>query len=312
MAMFVEDFVKVNPFTRPALKLLGVKGIVMHYTATPNASAKNERDYFNGTCITQKRYASAHVFIDKKEARQIIPFNEVAYHANEKPCKIPSLKATASYYKGGGANLNTIGIELCIEKDGSLHPDTLKRAIDVVAYLCKVYKLNPLSDIYRHYDITGKNCPAFWVSNPKGFEQFKADVKAQLAPAKTSQPAPKPAAPASTGTYKVVKGDTLSGISKKYGMAVAELKSLNGLKSDLIKVGQVLKVKGPAPKTKLLTVLVQDLYTYKTANWNNKGQLVHKGDVFTVVDELMVSGSKMYKLKSGLYITANTKYVSVK
>ncbi|MDO4907063.1 LysM peptidoglycan-binding domain-containing protein [Neisseria sp.] len=43
-------------------------------------------------------------------------------------------------------------------------------------------------------------------------------------------------------THKVVSGDTLSALAKKYGTTVAGLKSLNGLKSDLIKVGQVLKV----------------------------------------------------------------------
>ncbi|MDI5791235.1 hypothetical protein PO124_31045 [Bacillus licheniformis] len=37
-----------------------MKGIVMHWTATPGASALNERNYFNGTCIADKRYASAH------------------------------------------------------------------------------------------------------------------------------------------------------------------------------------------------------------------------------------------------------------
>lgn len=44
-------------------------------------------------------------------------------------------------------------------------------------------------------------------------------------------------------THKVVKGDTLWDISRKYGTTVAKLKSLNGLKSDIIYPGQVLKVK---------------------------------------------------------------------
>ncbi|PCK22300.1 peptidoglycan endopeptidase [Bacillus pumilus] len=49
-----------------------------------------------------------------------------------------------------------------------------------------------------------------------------------------------------TATHKVVKGDTLSKIGKKYGMTVKELKSLNKLKTDLIKIGQKLKVKKTA------------------------------------------------------------------
>lgn len=269
MALYRTDLIKVNKYSRPGYKLLGVKGIIMHYTANPSASAKNHVTYFGKTLIEQneklpankRRYASAHFFVDKNEAVLIIPLNEVAYHANEKAPKLDKFKATASYYKGGNANLTTIGVELCIEKDGSLHPDTLKRAEQLVADLCKQFKLKE-TDIYRHYDVTGKNCPAFWVSNPSGFTKFKAVVKAKIAPVKTaSKPVVKPVAPA---------------------------------------------------EPKLLKVLASQLYTYKTANWNDKGVTVKAGDVFTVVDELTVSGSKMYKLKSGLYITANPKYVQVK
>ncbi|MBW8350301.1 LysM peptidoglycan-binding domain-containing protein [Bacillus sp. IITD106] len=49
-----------------------------------------------------------------------------------------------------------------------------------------------------------------------------------------------------TNTYKVVSGDTLSKIALTYGTTVNELKSLNGLTSDLIRVGQVLKVNAKA------------------------------------------------------------------
>lgn len=45
-------------------------------------------------------------------------------------------------------------------------------------------------------------------------------------------------------THTVVSGDTLSGIARKYGVTVAQLKQWNNLKSDLIHPGQVLKVSG--------------------------------------------------------------------
>jgi N-acetylmuramoyl-L-alanine amidase len=252
MALWRTSLLNVNRYTRPAIKLVGVRGIVVHYTATPSATAQNERDYFNGTCIAQKRSASAHIFVDKKEAILVVPLNEVAYHANERACRIPKLKASVPQYRGGDANLTTIGVEMCIEKDGSLHPDTLKRTIAVVAELCKMFKLKE-TDIYRHYDITGKNCPAFWVSNPAGFTAFKAEVAKALKPAPkpvakpAPKPAPKPVAPTpapapKADTYTVKAGDTLWGISKATGVSVADLKAINGLKSDVLQIGQVLRL----------------------------------------------------------------------
>src|SRR5699024_1589774 len=68
----------------------------------------------------------------------------------------------------------------------------------------------------------------------------------------TTKPDSKPTTPSqSTGsTYTVKSGDTLSHIALKYGTSVSALKQLNNLKSDLIYVGQKLKVKGSTSTTK--------------------------------------------------------------
>ncbi|MEG9295896.1 LysM peptidoglycan-binding domain-containing protein [Mangrovibacillus sp. Mu-81] len=69
---------------------------------------------------------------------------------------------------------------------------------------------------------------------------------------KISGTAPKPANSdsenlAKTTTYKVKNGDTLSAIAKKYKMTVNSLRKLNNLKTDMIYVGQALKVSSSAP-----------------------------------------------------------------
>ena len=50
--------------------------------------------------------------------------------------------------------------------------------------------------------------------------------------------------PPTTSRYMVSKGDTLSGIANRHGMGTSELKELNGLSSDTIRLGQSLKVRG--------------------------------------------------------------------
>lgn len=74
-----------------------------------------------------------------------------------------------------------------------------------------------------------------------------AELKADIFPAifrGGSTPAPKPGNPS---TYTVKSGDTLWEIAQATGVSVAELKRINGLTSDLIKVGQVLRLRGATP-----------------------------------------------------------------
>jgi LysM repeat protein len=95
--------------------------------------------------------------------------------------------------------------------------------------------------------VTGELAPKYTKAN---WTKCPTPAPAPKPPASTN-PAPAPApVPASSTTYKVVSGDTLGGIAKKYGTTVAAIKTANGLKSDLILVGQVLKVTGAAPAAK--------------------------------------------------------------
>ncbi|MEI4791573.1 LysM peptidoglycan-binding domain-containing protein [Bacillus sp. FJAT-53060] len=106
----------------------------------------------------------------------------------------------------------------------------------------KVQKGDSLSVLAKRYKTT--------VSKIKSDNKLKSDMiyvgqtlKVNEASSKTTT---KVKTASATATHKVVKGDTLSKIGKKYGMTVKELKSLNKLKTDLIKIGQKLEVKKTA------------------------------------------------------------------
>lgn len=66
-------------------------------------------------------------------------------------------------------------------------------------------------------------------------------------PGKNVVPAPPPVSTTSA-EYKVVRGDCLWLIARRYGITVAAIKEANGLSSDLLHPGQVLVIPGDAGK----------------------------------------------------------------
>lgn len=278
MALYDIDYVVKNKFSRPGYKLLGVLGIVIHWTANPGASDENHGAFFDGADGGGGRYAGAHMFVDKDSATLIIPVDEIAYQANEKACKIAKLKGSIKRADGstyhGDANVTTLSLELCVEKDGTIHPDTIKRAEKIVAEWCKKYKLT-VNDIYRHYDVTGKMCPKPFVDNPLLFTSFKKNVQTIMTPP-VVKPKPKPTA----GTHTVVSGDTLWGISQKYKVSVANLQSWNKGDLDPLPIGKVLKVVKPAAPKKVYTSLVEYLKAHgKPSDYASRKKLAAKYNI---------------------------------
>ncbi|MBP0725519.1 N-acetylmuramoyl-L-alanine amidase [Bacillus sp. RG28] len=181
MSNWRNDFVQKNKYTRPGTLLNSVKKIVLHWTANPGSSAANHQKYFNGTCIHEQRAASAHIFVDDNEAVCIVPLNEVAYHANGNNEMVNGVPYRGVPEIAPNANLKSIGVEMCVQKDGTISQATINRTVDVFVELCKMYKLTE-NDIVRHYDVTHKDCPSPFVNNGKLFEDFKKSIGALLRP----------------------------------------------------------------------------------------------------------------------------------
>ena len=78
-------------------------------------------------------------------------------------------------------------------------------------------------------------------------------------------------------------------------------------------LGVTYVAKNTDNKTKYLRVIADKINIHNKANFNSSSVVgeVEKGDVFTITEKIERTGTDMYKLKSGVYITASTKYVEV-
>lgn len=150
-----------NPYSRPQTKLKKVKGIVIHYVANPGTTAQNNRDYFEGL-KNGSRSASSHFIVGLEgEIIQCIPTAEISYASNER-------------------NEDTIAIECCHpDETGEFNQYTYQSVVQLTAWLCVNFDLEA-SDVIRHYDVTGKNCPKYFVDHEDKWEQFLEDVASRI------------------------------------------------------------------------------------------------------------------------------------
>lgn len=153
-----EMYLTPNEYSRPQDPLKEVKGIVVHYTANPGTSAKANRSYFEGLKDKKTTYASSHFIIGLKgEIVQCIPLNEISYASNDR-------------------NIDTISIEVCHEDStGKFNKKTYDTLIQLLSVLCNEYNLDK-DDILRHYDVSGKACPLYFVENEDEWDQLKENV----------------------------------------------------------------------------------------------------------------------------------------
>ncbi len=152
------ELLTVNPYSRPGTALAQVNGIVIHYTANPGATAIANRNYFENLKDTHTTKASSHFVVGLDgEIVQCIPTAEIAYASNDR-------------------NKDTIAIECCYQnEDGSFNQATYDSVIQLTAWLCAKFGLTS-ENVIRHYDVTGKMCPLYYVEHEDAWQQFKADV----------------------------------------------------------------------------------------------------------------------------------------
>lgn len=159
---FEVDLLDVNEYSRPGTPLKKVKGIVVHYTANPGTTAKNNRDYFQGLKDSHETKVSSHFVVGiEGEIVQCIPSTEIAYASNSR-------------------NEDTLSIECChSDETGKFSEATYISLVRLTGWLCYRFQLTQ-EDVIRHYDVTEKICPKYFVDYPQEWEKFKDDVGKQI------------------------------------------------------------------------------------------------------------------------------------
>ena len=151
-----------NEYSRPQIPIESVNYIAIHYTANPGATAIANRNYFENLANTHDTKVSSHFVVGLDgEVVQCIPTSEMSYATNSR-------------------NVDTISIECCHpDETGKFNDSTYDSVVKLTAWLCVQFGLTS-ENVIRHYDVTGKDCPKYYVENPDAWLQMKADIAAQI------------------------------------------------------------------------------------------------------------------------------------
>ena len=79
-------------------------------------------------------------------------------------------------YASNSRNIDTVSIECCHPDDtGKFTDETYVSLVQLTAWLCVKFDLTE-DQVIRHYDVTGKNCPKYFVENEDAWNQFRKNV----------------------------------------------------------------------------------------------------------------------------------------
>lgn len=149
-----EALIPVNKTNRPGIKNTPKK-ICVHYNGGP-CSGKNLADYFynNATGKGDGRQVSSHYVIGQEgEIYRIIPDGEISYCASNN-------------------NRDILHIECCHpDSNGKFTAATEAALSELVRSLMSQYNI-PAEMVVRHYDLTGKHCPLWYVTYPAEWKRL--------------------------------------------------------------------------------------------------------------------------------------------
>ena len=153
-----QEFIREDGHSRSGKELTAVNDIVIHYVGNPGTTAQANRDFFDSDASN----VSSHYVIGLDgEIIQCLPLDERSAASNNR-------------------NPDTISIEVCHpDSTGKFNDATYLSLVKLTAWLCDEAGLSS-DHVIRHYDVTGKICPKYFVDHEDAWEQFKSDVGAAM------------------------------------------------------------------------------------------------------------------------------------
>lgn len=152
-----------------------IEYIVIHYTGNDGDKSFNNVNYFKSN---KNLSASAHLFIDDTNVYMSVPYEYTAYSVGS--FTVDTSKGGGKFYKKC-TNANSINIELCdTNKNGTydVTKRTIENAIDITKELMAKFNI-PAERVIRHFDVTGKTCPAYWINDAKWELDFHSKLESR-------------------------------------------------------------------------------------------------------------------------------------
>lgn len=146
-----------------------IKYLVIHYTGNDGDRAANNAAYYHDSIVK----ASAHYFVDDYEVYCSVPDLTIAWAVGGKKWADCEKTGGGKLY-GAVTNTNSISIELCDTRGDGVYgasEETLENAAELARMLMEKYSI-PLENVVRHFDVTGKHCPAYMMDE-EAWNAFK-------------------------------------------------------------------------------------------------------------------------------------------
>lgn len=153
-----------------------IRYLVIHYTGNDGDKAANNAKYYANNVVK----ASAHYFVDDTTVYRSVPDLTVAWSVGGSKWNDCAQTGGGTMY-GKITNTNSISVELCdTVKDGAYGATeaTLSNAVELCRELMEKYGI-PLENVYRHFDVTGKRCPAYMM-DASVWAAFKKRLEVKL------------------------------------------------------------------------------------------------------------------------------------